>query len=55
MHVYQGKGRLLHPGRERGGEVGQRLLATSGTHTHGALEGIVDPPLEASQSTWTAK
>ena len=27
------------------------LLATSGTHTHGGLERVVDPPLEASQGT----
>ena len=28
-----------------------RLLATRSTHTHGRLEGIVDPPLEASEGT----
>ena len=27
------------------------LFATGGTHTHGRLERIVDPPLEASQGT----
>lgn len=25
----------------------QRLLATGGAHTHGGLERVVDPPLEA--------
>ena len=25
----------------------RRLLATGGTHAHGGLEGVVDPPLEA--------
>lgn len=27
------------------------LLATGGAHAHGALEGVVDPPLEASECT----
>jgi hypothetical protein len=30
---------------------GDELLATSGSETHGGLEGIIDPPLEAGQST----
>lgn len=31
--------------------VDNRLLSTSGAHAHGALERVVDPPLEASEST----
>ena len=29
----------------------RRLLATGGTHTHGRLERVVDPPLESSKRT----
>ena len=29
-----------------------RLLATSGTHAHGSLEGVIYPPLEAGESTY---
>ena len=30
------------------------LLATSGTETHGTLERVIDPPLEAGKSTYAS-
>lgn len=31
--------------------IQSNLLSTSGSHSHGRLECVVDPPLEASEST----
>lgn len=47
----QGNKMKIKKGYELAQIRGNRLFATSSTHTHSRFEGIINPPLEASEGT----